>query len=234
MALSDAHVKEPVGELGGKTVEARPPLHGGGNSAQLGVLLRQTAHGLAEDGGKVGAAPLEYLAGLHTEPSHPVELVRVALSRCIAFPLYCPDMEQHRALQVPGVGEKAGEPFYVMAVHGTKIGKAHILKHTAGQQGLFDGRLDLVGHPVDPSAQGGGPHHLPVAPLEAEILGLEPLPGQMVGHAAHALSDGHPVVVENDDKGLLAVPCVRQTLIGQAAGEGPVTNQGQYTVIFML
>ena len=143
-------------------------------------------------------------------------------------------MEQHRALQVPGVGEQAGEPFYVMAVHGTKIGKAHILKHTAGQQGLFDGRLDLMGHLVDPPAQGGGPHHLPVAPLESEVLGLEPLPGQMVGHAAHALGDGHAVVVEDDDEGFLAVPRVGQALIGQAAGEGAVTDQGQHAVVLML
>ena len=60
------------------------------------------------------------------------------------------------------------------------------------------------------------------------------LAGQVLRHTSHALGNGHAVVVQNDNHGLSAVPRVGQTLIGQSAGEGPVSQQRQDMVILML
>ena len=119
----------------------------------------------------------------------------------------------------------------VVAVHRPQIGEAHVLKHAAGQQALLQGLFHAVGHPVDLPAQPEGAHHPPVALLEAEILGLEPLPGQVLGHRPHILSDGHAVVVEDYQQLPAALARVGQPLIGQAAGEGPVTDEGEHLIV---
>ena len=234
VALGDAHVKEPLREALGKAVQARAPLHGRRDGADFGILLRQLAQGLPEHSGEVRGGRVYRLPGLHAEAAHPVEEIRVALRRRIAFPLYSSDVEQDRPLQLPGIAEQLGQALHIVAVHRPQIGKAHVLEQAAGQKGLLDGRLDLVGHVVDVPAQGEDAHHLSVALFEMEILGLEPLAGQMLRHTAHAPGDGHAVVVEDDDQRLPAVAGIRQALIGQAAGERPVPNQGQHLIIFIL
>ena len=67
-----------------------------------------------------------------------------------------------------------------------------------------------------------------------QVLGLEALAGQVGGHAAHALGDGHTVVVEDDNDGLAAAARIGQALKGQAAGESAVPDEGQHAVIFLV
>ena len=87
-----------------------------------------------------------------------------------------------------------------------------------------------MGHVVNLAAQGQHPHGLPIPLLEAQVLGLQALAGQVLRHTSHALGNGHAVVVQNDNHGLSAVPRVGQTLIGQSAGEGSVPYQGNHSV----
>ena len=85
--------------------------------------------------------------------------------------------------------------------------------------------------PVEPPAQGGGLHDPAVVPLESEVLGLQPLPGQVVGHTAYILGDRHAVVIEDDQQLLAALSGVGQPLVGQPAGEGTVPDQGQHLIV---
>ena len=118
-----------------------------------------------------------------------------------------------------------------MAVHRSQIDKAHVLEEAARQKGLLHRRLDLVGEAVDMLPAGQGGHQPPVALLEAQVLGLEALVGQMLGHPAHVFGDGHAVIVENDDEGLSALAGVGQALVGQSPGEGTVPQQGDNAVV---
>ena len=160
-----------------------------------------------------------------------MEPVRISLSRCIAFSLYSSDVEQDWTVDILGVLEQTGEPAHIVAVHRSQIGEAHLLEHTAREKGALDGCLELVGEPVDMPSAGQLPHQLPVALFKAQVLRLEPLAGQVLGHAAHVFRDGHAVVVEDHDEGLLAVPGVGEALIGQASRERAVADEGQDVVL---
>ena len=118
-----------------------------------------------------------------------------------------------------------------MAVHRPQVGEAHVFKHTAGQDTLLQGLLHAVGHPVELPPQPEGAHHLPVPLLEAQVLGLEPLAGQMLGHRPHVLGDGHAVVIEDDQQLPPVLSPVGQPLIGQAAGERPVADEGRHLIV---
>ena len=117
-------------------------------------------------------------------------------------------MEKDRSLDILAVTQELSQTPDVVSVHRAQIGKAHVLKEAARQQGILDRLFDLVGDAVDGLAAGEDPHGPAVALFELEILGPQPLAGQMLGHAAHALGDGHAVVVEDDDHPLAAVPRV--------------------------
>ena len=53
----------------------------------------------------------------------------------------------------------------------------------------------------------------------------------MLGHAAHVGGDGHAVVVEDDQQLLSAAAGGGQALIGQPAGEGAVSDEGQHLIV---
>ena len=56
----------------------------------------------------------------------------------------------------------------------------------------------------------------------------------MLGDTADIRSNGHAVVVQNDDQRLIALPGVVQALIGHAAGHRAVAQQGNHAVILLL
>ena len=53
----------------------------------------------------------------------------------------------------------------------------------------------------------------------------------MGGHAPHVGVDGHAVIVENHHQRLSGGPRVIEPLVGQAASEGPVPDQGRHGVV---
>ena len=88
MSLRDPHVKGALRKAFKEVVEPGPGDHGGRDGAYPLILFRQGAHGLPKGLGEVTFGGLDRLTGLQTEPAHAVEPVRIALGRCIAFPLY--------------------------------------------------------------------------------------------------------------------------------------------------
>ncbi len=141
-------------------------------------------------------------------------------------------MEQDRAVQLLGVPQQAGEVVHIVPVHRAQVSKAHVLEHTAMEDGVFHRLLRPVGEAVQPPPRGGGPGDLPVYLFKLEVLGLQPLLGQVPGHAPHVLGDGHPVVVEDHHQLLPALARIGKALIGQPARHGPVPQHGENAVIF--
>ena len=230
-ALGDAHVEEALRESGLELGKARAAHHGGGDGAHPPVLLGQLGEGAAKDGGEVLPRLLFGLARGRVEGGHAVKGVRVLLRRGIALALHRFHVEQHRLVQLPGIAQGAGQAGQVVAVHRPHIVKAHVLEHAAGQQALLQGLLYLVCKAIYLAAYFPGVHHTAIVPLKGEVLGLQPLPGQMVGHRPHVCGDGHAVVVQNDQQLLAAGPGVGQPLIGQTAGEGAVANEGHDLIV---
>ena len=56
----------------------------------------------------------------------------------------------------------------------------------------------------------------------------------MLADGAHIGVDGHAVVIEDDDEGLAGGSGVVESLVGKAAGEGPVPDEGQDLVVLVL
>ena len=231
VALGDAHVEKPFREPLGKVSEAGAALHGGGDGAEVGVALSQPAQHPAKDGGKILPGGLAWRSVLRMEGADPVEIGRGLLRGGIALAFDGAHMEQHRALQMLGELQQPGQLAQVMSVHRADIGKAHVLKHAAGQQSALDRLFDPVGQGIEVSAAGDLPGKGPVKLLEAQIGGLEMMPPQQGGDAAHVLLDAHAVVIDNDHHPLAAAAGVGESLVGKAAGEGAVADEGQHVIV---
>ena len=157
--------------------------------------------------------------------------VRILLRRCISFSLYSFYMEQNRLIQLLGIPQNLGQQGQIVPVHRPQIVKSHILEHTAGQQCLLQSLLYPVGYPVNRAPQSVGVHNSAVVLLKCEVLWLEPLFSQVVRYTAHIWGNRHAVVVEDNQNLLAALPRVGQPLVGQPAGEGSVSNQGDHLVV---
>ena len=235
VALGDGHVEEPVRELPGKGGQAGAVRHGGGDGADAAVLRGAGDQRPAEHGGEVVSPALFQKARLRVKGAHPVELVRVLLREGVALALHRLDVDHHRAPQLPGPGQHVDQPVQVVAVDGAQVGETHVLEQgAAGPQGLFQGGLDLVVEPVEPVLRGVWAKESPVPLLEMIIGGLGPDLAQVAVHRPHIGVDGHAVVVEKDDQGLAGGAGVVEPLVGKASGEGPIPDQCQDGVVFML
>ena len=88
-----------------------------------------------------------------------------------------------------------------------------------------------MGHFIDLTSKPESMHHPAVVLLKAQIFRFQSLPGQKLGHTTHIAGNGHPVIVEDDQQLLTALPGVGQSLIGQTAGEGSVSDQSEHLVV---
>ena len=230
-ALGDPHIKKAFGIGLRKGGQPGPPHHGGRQGTDTPVVPGQADQRAAKHPGKVLSPRFSGRARLRIEGGHAVKCVRVTLRRCKAFPLYSFDMEQDRLLQACRVPKRLGQFRQIVSIHRSQVGESHILEHTARQEALLQRLFYAMGHPVNLPAQPSGSHKPPVPLLEAEVLGLQALLRQMPGHRAHVPVNGHSVVIQDNQQLLSALPAVRQPLIGQAAGEGPVSDEGGHLII---
>ena len=227
VSLRDSDVKEALRQTLRKAAEARAVRHRGGDRGDRAVFLREGRQRLAEDGGKVRAL-LPGNALCRVEGPDAVIGGGVGLRGRVALALDGQHVQQHRAVHLAGVADRAGQGADVMSVDGAEVIKAHVFKHIIGQKAVLDPFLDAVQHAVDgfiaPDAVMIGFFQRDIARLDAQI-------GQQPRQTAHVLSDAHRVVVEDDDDGLPARAAVGEALIGKAAGQSSVADKGADRVI---
>ena len=213
--------------------KARAVRHGGGDGADPGVLGRTVLQPAAEDGGKTLPRGGHH-TGLRIKGTHAVVTPRVSLGIGATLTLHRPDMDQDRALELPGPFQGVAEPGQIMAVHWAEVGEAHVLKEGAAR---VDAPLEEGLHPVVEAVDGILGRMLaekaPVPLLEVVIGGAGAQTLQMLADGAHVGVDGHAVVVEDDDEGLAGGSGVVESLVGKAAGEGPVPDEGQDLVVLV-
>ena len=114
----------------------------------------------------------------------------------------------------------------VMAVDGSQIGEAHVLKQrTAGPKDPFQGGLDPVVEPVELTFLWVLSKKLTVEFFEMIVGRFAPQPAQVLGKSTHVGVDGHAVVVENYNQRFPGGSGVIEPLISQPAGESTVSNQ---------
>ena len=233
VSLGDADVKKAVGETPGKGRETRAVLHRRGDRAHARVLLGQLRERRAEDGGKAFLRRRNR-AGRSVERSDAVEFPRLTLGRRVAVPLLRADMDEHRALHLPRPFERGGELREVVPVHRAEVGEAHVLEHRGvGQHGLFESCFERVIEAVERTSDRRAAQCVVVRLLEGEVFRLCAQAREMLAHRADVAVDGHTVVVEDNDQRLAGGAGVVESLIGKAAGERAVADEGKHAVILV-
>ena len=183
-------------------------------------------HLLGEEVGP-DAAGRARLAGLDVEGADLVELVGlVALGRVVAEALVGDHVDDHRAAEPLGLGQRLLDGVPVVAVDRADVLQAEVLEHPLRGQGVLhallhrvqrvvDGRADAL-HLVQPALD--EVEHLLVARVGAQRgeVGGEAADGRLVG-AAVVVDDHHQLAV-------LADRDVVERLPGHAAGERAVAD----------
>ena len=230
VALGDAHVEKPLGPRGGELLQARALRHGGGDGAQPAVLPRHLHKLVTQDVGKIDAPP-QVRPDSGVKGGHAVAPLRLDLGGLVALSFHRAHVEQHRAGHLPGPGQGGAQLLHIVPVHRPQVGEAHVLEHGAGVDGPLHAALDAVVQPVEPPSAGEVLQHCPVALLEPVVPRAQPQAAEVGGHAPHVGVDGHAVVVEDHHHRLPGGPGVVEPLVGQAAGEGPVPDEGRHAVV---
>ena len=164
-----------------------------------------------------------------------MEFAGILLGKGIALPFYGVHMYHHRAVQFLGPLQNIAQAGQVVAVDRPQISEAHILKQRAPRpKGLFQGGFDLVIEAVNAVLLRVLAEKAPVPLLEVIVRRFGPQAGQMPRHGPDVGIDGHSVVVQNHDQRLMGSSGVVQALIGKSAGQRPVADERQDTVIFLL
>ena len=231
VAFCDADVEKALGVRLGKAVEAGAGFHCRGDGADPRVVAGQVRQGFSTDGTEGFAPAAEGQPGLRVKGGDAVELVRILLGERIPLPFHGVDMHDDRRMELPGPAENVAELIQIVPVHRAQILKAHVFKKTAGPDGLFQVRFQVVDMIVHPGEMA---HHAVIILFEPVISGPDADMGKMAGDAAHIPPDGHAVVVEDDDQRFAGGAGVVQALIGQAAGQGAVADDGQHLVILLF
>ena len=140
-------------------------------------------------------------------------------------------MQQHRTLHIPSQADGFFQGGQIMAVNRAKVVQAHFAEDIIRQHPGFEPLLHLMGGSID---DGQFLHHGTVPLLEADIPGAHSHHLQQAGYAAYVLTDGHIVIVEDDDQRLITGGSIRQTLIGKAPGQSPVANNSDYVILLLI
>ena len=142
-------------------------------------------------------------------------------------------MEENRAVHPLGLLEEEFELLHIMAVHGAKIRKSHLLKNRHANQASAQLGLEPMGEAVERRTAGDFPGELPVCLFQAKIAGLEPQELQMPGNGAHIGGDGHAVIIEHHHQRLSALASVVKSFVGKASRQRPIAQNRHHAVILV-
>ena len=233
MFLRNAHVEGALREFPLEGQQPRASGHGRGNGTHSLILSSQRLHGCAEAVGVSDHLSPQLFAGFRVKFSDSVEFCRILLGKGIALALPGHHMYHHRLPQFPGRRQQRHQSRQVVTVCGSQVSKAHILKNGSRQQQPLQFILHPAAEIINGAAQSRFLHKPPIGSLGIQIVVAGTEPGQMAGQAAHVFADGHGVVVDDNHHGLAADRRVVESLVGHAAGESAVADEGHHVVILL-
>ena len=178
-----------------------------------------------------GGLAVDDRAGLGRVPLlHPLEAT--LLRRRKALALDGVDVEttgRSAASASPGPGAAR----HVMAVDDSHVGEVELLEQQPGCPVGLERRLDLGAEALDPAAETERQLCQAALDILAGVVParIEPEVVEVAGERADVRRDRHPVVVEDDhDRGLQAARLL-QGLVGDAAGQRPVTDHRDHLAV---
>mmetsp|Transcript_1304 Transcript_1304/g.2257 ORF Transcript_1304/g.2257 Transcript_1304/m.2257 type:complete len:713 (-) Transcript_1304:371-2509(-) len=243
--LGDAHVEHLRRVRPPKDVHTRAAGHGGRDAYHLVVLLGDVHQLRGEDRGQRGRAPrraLLLLARGHVELGHAVHGVAGRQRGRVALALHRLDVQQDGLLDgrvVADVLQDGHQVVQVVPVDGAHVREAQLLKERAP-------RDDAAGVLVDPLVhllQVAGQQLVDLLERAAEVLeGLRDQQprgvrgqrgdGRRAARRGRARGQRHlPVVVEHHHQPLLQEAGAVHGLVGHAARDGPVADDGDAVVL---
>ncbi len=222
--LGDADVVDAVREGVGELLQADGLEHRGGDRDDVLALVAEGDHLVAEDGGPVGAGGLDREAGVGVDGADAVEAVGLVLEGgLVAAALLGEDVDDHRAAEPLGAGQRGLRRLDVVAVDRADVLEAEVLEHALRGDEVLEALLRAVQRLVEgPADDRSALQEVLAAGQEAFVAVGGPQGRQVVREAADGRCVGPLVVVDDDDEGaVLGVGDVVQRLPGHTAGQAP-------------
>ncbi len=226
MLLGDADVEEPVGEALGERAESRAGRHGRRDSDDARIALGLGNERLPEDLGVCGRTRRHTrdFARRDGERSDAVEKIGLPLGGRVSHTLAGDRVDDDRTVGVLGPRHGVLHLLDVVPVDRTHVLDAELLEEHSGHQQLLHRLLGRL----------TGRHHGRAEPRAREraldivtqppVAAIEPDSGEVTRERTHIGSDGHLVVVQQDDEARAEMPRVIERLEGHAAGERAVAD----------
>ena len=225
MLFGNAHVEAPAWMDLCEQIQSRSIGHGRRHGDDLVVAAGLVDEGIGENLGirRRVRGRLLLLARHHIEGGGRVPLVARGLGRSVSLALLGDDVDQHG----PGRprldrAQDRQKLVKVMPVDGAQIAEPQFLKQRPADNGMFQKILGPLGAFAEGFRQkadralGGGLQFL------ERVSCVKPR--QISRHRADGRSDGHLVVVQDDDQPLAKVARVVHRLIGHACRNRPVAD----------
>ena len=227
MPLGNADVIQALGMRLGKRLQPRSGQHGRRDGDDGRVFVRKLRKRLTEHVRKIRLRRRQ-CAGHRVERADTVVFFRRLLGIRDAPALLRHHVQQHRLTQVARPAQHFLQLRLIVPVDRSDVIKAHVVKHIVRQDKIFHMLLDVMQYPIK---SGRFSDSAAIKPLKMQIPRLDTLLRQKRCHAADVFVDRHAVVIEHDDHRLTALPGVRQPLVGQAACQRTVTDEGNDVII---
>ena len=208
-----------------EAVEAGAVGHGGGDGDHLVVEIGQLHHGVGEHFGIGAAAERRGLAGFGIVGTKAVKLLLLLQGRLETLSLLGEHVQEHGAVLLLEIVEGLDQRADVVTVDGAEVLQAQLFEDDAGPQHSLGDLFGFSRH-----TQGGHAADLLDEFAGAIVQIFELRAGddlvQVTGDGPDVLVDGPLVVVQHDDQPLGVVGDIVQGFVGNPAGEGGVSRDG--------
>ena len=234
MLFGNGDIEVAFWVLLGKLDQARTLAHGGGDAQEAVVLPGHVAQPVAEDFGVSrvgrGLALGQSVLG-RVEGGHAVVGQGVLFRRGVALALFGDDVQETWALDVLEALQGLDQHVHVVAVDGADVVEAKLFEQRAGDDHAFDmlfgapRQFPDAGHPAQDFFAFFA--HGRVEPAGQDL-------GEVVVHRPDVGRDAHVVVVQYDQQVRVDGAGVVHGLVGHAAGDAAVADDGDHVVAAAL
>ena len=226
MLLGDSHIEEAIRVLRLEGQQARRPRHGGrdGDNVVVAVGSRQHGPGEGVGVGRGRARPFGHRR-LDLEVVEALDLV--LLRRAVAAALLRENVHDDGPVPLGRVSQSLLHAGDVMPVDGTGVADAESLEEAVWGDDLAHGDGEAVDAGVGEATESrDATQEVADALTGVDVLGVQAQMRQSRRKLRHRRCVRPAVVVQNDDDTAAGVAQVVERLVGHAAGESTVTEDG--------
>ncbi len=231
MPFGDSHIEEPIGVSSLEQVGAGSIPHARGDGHDLLVHLPQLHQPLPEYllvSGQATAPAYRGVSRVSFEGLRRVPPEGVLLGRLEPLSLLGQHVDQDGSPHLLHTGECVHQRVQIVSLDGADIPEPKLLEEHTRHEDILHALIHFIGEVLHDFAQARGHPMQQILHLSPDpvVDGIRDHAGEVLVHRPDIGSDGHLVVVEDDDEVSAGMSSVVQCLVGQSAPHGPVADDG--------